>query len=214
MTLHGRCVPRLPKKVLRIALGAVALVAAIAALFQFVYRPWQMNWGATEDEIFRTMPGDDIVEDPGFNATRAVTIHAPPEQIWPWLVQMGYGKAGFYSWDFLDNANVPSANEILPEYQDLEVGDFVPLSERGYVEVVAMEPNSHLLLVVYPNAQFTWSWGLYPIDAQSTRLVSRLRWAVESSSHRLFLETFEIIMMRKSLLGIQQRAEAMTPAGP
>jgi hypothetical protein len=68
--------------------------------------------------------------------------------------------------------------------------------------------------VVYPNAQFTWSWGLYPIDAQRTRLVSRLRWAVDSWSYRLFLETFEIIMMRKSLLGIQQRAEAMTPAGP
>jgi hypothetical protein len=96
----------------------------------------------------------------------------------------------------------------------MEVGDLVPLSEGAYVEVVEMELNSHLLLVVHPDAQFAWSWGLYPIDAQSTRLVSRLRWAVESSSHRLFLETFEIIMMRKCLLGIQQRAEAMTPAGP
>ena len=201
-------------KILRIALVVVLLLAALAALFQFVYRPWQMNWGATEDEISRSMPGDDIVEDPGFNATRAVTIQAPPEHIWPWLVQIGYGRAGFYSWDILDNANVPSATEILPEYQDLEVGGFVPLSEGAYVEVVEMELNSHLLLVVHPDALFTWSWGLYPLDAQHTRLVSRLRWAVDSWGHRLFLETFEIIMMRKSLLGIQQRAEAMTLAGP
>jgi hypothetical protein len=90
--------------------------------FQFVYRPWQVRWGATDEEVNRSMVGDDIVQNPNFNATRAVTIDAPPEDIWPWITQIGYKKAGFYSHDWLDNDRIPSANKIIPEFPDPKGG--------------------------------------------------------------------------------------------
>jgi hypothetical protein len=159
------------------------------------------------------MAGDGLVASPTFNATRAVTVNAPAEGIWPWIVQMGYKRAGFYSWDFLDNAGIPSAERIMPEYQSLEVGDLVPLSEHTDAKVVDMEPNRRLLLVFPSDGTVTWAWGLYPIDAERTRLVTRLRWRTTSISSQFMLDAFEIIMMRKCLLGIKRRAEAlMAPA--
>lgn len=85
----------------RLLLFGVALLATLLASFHYVYRPWQMNWGATPEEISRPMAGDEIVEAPNFDATRAVTVDAPAERIWPWIVQIGYRRAGFYSWDIL-----------------------------------------------------------------------------------------------------------------
>ena len=193
--------------------------------FLFVYRPWQLNWGATEEEIQRSMPGDEIVADPTFNATRAVTIEASPEQVWPWLVQMGYLRAGFYSHDWLDNDGVPSAEVILPQYQGLAAGDSMPLTRGLDAEVRVLEPPRFLLLVFGSSASreasseasetpynlWTWSWGLYETDSGHTRLVSRLH--VRMSFRRtLLLDLFEIVMMRKHLLGIKRRAEAMATA--
>jgi hypothetical protein len=203
---------RLPKVLIFLA----AILVALAALFQLVYRPWQRHWGATEEEIARTMPGDEIVEGPGFVATRALTIHGTPDEIWPWLVQIGYRRAGFYSYDRLDNDGIPSADRILPEYQELAVGDEIPLSNHAGAEVRALEPGRSLLLVVgrdpdLPGA-FTWAWGLYPLDGERTRLVTRLRWRPGGTASVLLLETFEIWMMRKCLLGIKQRVENASEA--
>ena len=97
-------------------------VAALGAIVLGVYlrfiRPWQLRWGATDEEVARAMPGDDVVKHPTFNATRAVTIQARPEQIWPWLVQIGVTpRAGWYSYDWLDNLGIPSAERIVPEWQ-------------------------------------------------------------------------------------------------
>ncbi|MGB6335908.1 MAG: hypothetical protein WBG96_09905, partial [Thermoanaerobaculia bacterium] len=103
-----------PKKT-TVLVGFISVLAII--LFWLVYRPWARTWGATDEEIDRSMPGDDIVEGPIFDATRAVTIGASREEIWPWLVQMGYLRAGFYSWDQLDNDGIPSAERIMPELQ-------------------------------------------------------------------------------------------------
>jgi hypothetical protein len=192
----------------RIALVATVFLVAFVAFFHFVYRPWQLSWGATDDEITRPMVGDGLVENPTFNATRAVTVNAPAERIWPWIVQMGYKKAGFYSWDILDNDGIPSAERIISEYQDLEVGDLVPLSKDTDAEVVDMEPNKRLLLVFQSDGTVTWAWGLYKIDGEGTRLVTRLRWSTTSVVSQLALDAFEIIMMRKCLLGIKRRAEA------
>jgi hypothetical protein len=110
-------------KVVKLGLGA-ALVAATYTGFR-VYRPWQLSWGASSYELHRPMPGDDIVHEPGFNATRAVTVAASPEMIWPWIVQIGFGRGGWYSYDLLDNLGRRSAESLMPELQHIEVGDLV-----------------------------------------------------------------------------------------
>jgi hypothetical protein len=190
-------------------------LAVLGALFQLVYRPWQRNWGATRAEVERPMPGDEIIPQATFVATRAVTIRGRPAEVWPWIVQIGYHRAGFYSYDRLDNDGIPSARRILPEYQHLEVGDRVPLSRAGDAEVRAVEPERSLLLLVGRDPRqpetFTWAWGLYPEDAEQTRLVTRLRWRLDSAVGRLLMDTVEIWMMRKCLLGIKERVEASAP---
>lgn len=186
---------------------ASMLLLASAALFYWVYRPWQLTWGATGAEVHRRMAGDEIVKAPTFNATRAVTVDAPPERIWPWIVQIGYKRAGFYSWDFLDNDGIASAERIMAEYQGLSVGDHVPLSQDSSARVAEMEPPRQLLLVFESDAPATWVWGLYPIDSQRTRLVTRLRVHVDALTTQFMLDAFEIVMMRKHLLGIKRRAE-------
>src|ERR671932_1286429 len=100
-------------------LARLALTVALAApLYLAGYRPLQLHWGATDTEIAQAMPGDEIAPRPIFNATRAVTIDAPPEAVWPWLVQIGYRRAGWYSnLDSFDNAGIPSAERIVPELQ-------------------------------------------------------------------------------------------------
>jgi len=96
-------------KMIAIGLAVVATGAALGALYFKVVRPWAMRWGATDDEFVRRMPGDDVVRRADFNATRAVTIHARPEHVWPWLVQIGSGRAGWYTYDRIDNGGVPSS---------------------------------------------------------------------------------------------------------
>jgi hypothetical protein len=192
----------------RIALLATAFLVAFTAFFYLVYRPWQLSWGATADEVAHPMVGDGLVKNPTFNATRAVTVNAPADRIWPWIVQMGYKRAGFYSWDILDNDGIPSAERIIPEYQNLKIGDLVPLNEETNAEVVDMEPNRRLLLVFQSDGTVTWAWALYKIDADRTRLVTRLRWRTTSVVSQFVLDAFEIIMTRKYLLGIKRRAEA------
>ena len=91
------------------SLGAISL--GIGAYLRFI-RPWQLRWGATDEEVARAMPGDDVVKHPTFDATRAVTIQARPEEIWPWLVQMGVKRAGWYSYDWLDNLGTPQCRAI------------------------------------------------------------------------------------------------------
>jgi len=194
-------------RVKRMMLLASVFLLGFVAVFYLVYRPWQLTWGATGDEVNRPMPGDEIVKTPSFNATRAVTVDASPERIWPWIVQIGYRRAGFYSWDFLDNDRIASANRIMAEYQGLKVGDVVPLSRDSGAAVAEMEPPRHLLLVFQSDTAATWAWSLYPIDSNRTRLVTRLRVRTENFRAQLMLDAFEIVMMRKHLLGIKWRAE-------
>jgi hypothetical protein len=190
--------------------------------FYFVWlREYQMTWGATYEDVSRTMAGDELLDHPELNATRAVEVRAPPEQIWPWLIQMGYKRAGFYGFDKLDNGGVASADHIIPEYQDLKVGDSIPGGEsRGslfhLLEVVEMEPNRSMLWVFVkhagPWAGATWSWGLYRVDEQHTRLVARLRQqytfdTLQDIVSWSIIDAIEILMMRTTLLGIKHRVE-------
>jgi len=190
----------------------IAIIALLILYFAWV-REWQMTWGATKQEVNRHMAGDELLEDPALNATRAVEIKASPEQVWPWLVQMGYKRAGLYSFGGLDNGGVPSAERIIPEYQNLKVGDFI----LPMLKVVEMEANKSMLWVFQERAgpwqNATWSWGLYETDRGHTRLVSRLRQHYTLNSfpetiNWVIVDPMEIFMMRTTLLGIKRRAES------
>ena len=94
------------KKLGGVAAGVAVTVAAGAALYVYMIRPWHLRWQTTSEEAAKPMPGDDLIANPGIRLTRAITIEAPPAAVWPWLVQMGYRRAGWYSYDFFDNDNV------------------------------------------------------------------------------------------------------------
>jgi hypothetical protein len=204
------------KTVVRLSIAGIAVVFGSASIVWFVYLPWALTWGSTHEEIARSMPGDDLVANPTFCATRAVTVEASPEQIWPWIVQMGYLRAGFYSYDLLDNDGIPSAEHILADLQDLSVGDRIPLSRDAHARVTILEPDAAMVLVFEVEGTWegsTWAWGLYPEDASHTRLVTRLRVDVDSIRSQVLLDLGEIIMMRKCMLGIKRRAERMPITG-
>ena len=138
---------------------AGALVAGSAACAAVRYRRWHLRGGATDDELAMALPGDDMVQRPHFNFTRAITIQARPEEIWPWLVQIGYDRAGWYSYDLLDNLGRPSAEQILPELQRLQVGDWISMGGKSRpttaMRVKAFAPNRWLL---WEHQGCRWVW--------------------------------------------------------
>jgi hypothetical protein len=196
----------------------VALVA-IVLLYFLVLRPWHKNWGANDKEIKRQMLGDDLVENPLDITTRAITIKAKPEDIWPWFVQMGYKRGGMYSYDQIDRLlgilDSPSAERIIPEFQHLEVGDVIPLGKPPNWPVKAITPNKSLLLDIRDKGiHITWSFLLEELDEEHTRFVLRIR---QYMANRLLLilifpiaDFGSFLMTRKFLLGIKRRAEKNT----
>jgi hypothetical protein len=216
----------------RILTSIAALVAACAAVYALLIRPRHLRWGASGDEIAQPLPGDELVPDPKLNATHAISIQAPPAQVWPWLAQIGQGRGGFYSYDWIENAmglEIHSSDNILPEHQDLQVGDVIPLAPDGSMglPVAILEPERALVLhgdtripdqisgpPMRPGDYMATTWGFY-LFAQAdggTRLVERWRsdWAPRLSNtffYHLFLEPGAFLMERKMLLGIKERAE-------
>jgi hypothetical protein len=190
--------------------GPLLLLAALLVYLPLI-RPWQLRWGATDAEVLRPLPGDDFVAEPTFNATRAVSVAAPPEAIWPWLVQIGHTRAGWYSYDWIDNLGRPSATRILPELQDLHEGDLIPVSPDGKqgFRVHTLVPN-HYMLWGAPG-EMSWLWYLDPVAEGETRLITRVRlryrWTHPSILFSLVVDVGDIVMMRRCLLGIKQRAE-------
>lgn len=203
----------------KVGRGVAALGAVSLGVYVRFIRPWQLRWGATDEEVARAMSGDDVVKHPTFNATRSVTIQARPEEIWPWLVQIGVTRAGWYSYDWLDNLGKPSANRIVPELQHLEVGDLIPFSPDGKqgMWVKAFEPNRWMLWVAKED-QATWLWGLSPQDESHTRLITRNRvryaWRLPWVLYYLLQDVGDIFMMRKCMLGIKLRAERASRQAP
>ncbi len=189
----------------------VGATTAAAVLYAKYFRPWQLTWGATPGEVAGSLPGDDLVPRPTFNATRAITIAALPQEIWPWLVQVGLTRAGWYSYDLLDNLGRHSARRIIPELQHLAPGDVVPMSPDGKqgMRVHAMDaPRS---MIWGTPGDTTWVWQLDPAADGSTRLVtrvrSRYRWLSPSIAFSVLLEFGDIWMMRKMLLNLRDRTE-------
>ena len=176
-------------------LACLAAVCGGAALYARWLRPRLLAWGATPAEATGAYPGDELVPDPDGSSTMATTLPASPEQVWPWLVQMGYDRAGWYSWDRLDRGGQPSAERIVPEWQDLAEGQHLNVSGDGqnWFTVAALEPGRTLVLRSstelpsghpfearsgsLPRAYLDGTWGfhLQPADGGQTRLVVRTR---------------------------------------
>jgi hypothetical protein len=200
-------------------LGRLILAIGLAALGYFlVYRPLQLRWGATGDEVRRAMPGDDIQPSPIFKATRAITIQARPETIWPWLVQIGYRRAGWYGYDGVDNDGIPSSTQILPEWQQLKVGDTIPIWRNIEFPVTEMQSN-RALVFTSENGRESMALGLYPVDASHTRLLWRIRlgsyaWNAPILLTQIFTDLADFVAVRQNLLGIKARAEGVAPQRP
>jgi hypothetical protein len=211
------------------------------ALLPWVYlllvRPWHLNWSVTEEETRRSLPYDHLVPRPVAQITHAITIHAPASEVWRWLVQLGQGRGGMYSYDWLENLadlDIHSAEEIIPELQNLKVGDLVRLApERMGAEaglrVAVLEPGRTLVLHQPadpdtgrpvdrddPNLgrYYGWNWVfvLVEVDPETTRLIvrsrvdGRPRYLIKAF-YTLLLEFPHFVMERRMLKGIKERAE-------
>lgn len=191
----------------------VVLSLILLILVYFVaIRPRLLTWGATRDEIGRSLPGDDIVKKPHFIATRAVTIQAPALEVWKWILQIGSARAGWYSLDWIDNASVPSSRELLPEFQRIEPDYFIPFTpdQKNGMWVKDYQEPAYILWWD-KKGQGTWVWYLIQADNGATRLITRLRTIYDFSFpwviYYLLYDFGDIIMMRKCMLGIKERAE-------
>jgi hypothetical protein len=185
-----------------------------AAIYAFVVRPWHLRLGATDEELEMPLPCDEFVERPKLNATHAITINAPTSTVWSWLVQIGQNRAGFYSYTWLENlvgCRMPNVNRIVPEWQDLTVGDEVWLHPKAPpLKVLALEPGRFIAL------EKCWTFYLCPLDQRRTRLIVRGRGdyypdfksaLLNFVYYRLLFEPAHFIMERKMMLGLKDRAE-------
>jgi hypothetical protein len=193
---------------LGLAVGALGILTALGA-YRLWIQPWQHRWGATDLEVRRAMPGDDVIPDAA-STTRAITIAAPADQVWPWLVQLGYGRGGWYSYYWTDNDGRPSADGIIPELQQLEVGAQILMAPAMGPRVREVEPNRYF--VAGDQGAGVWCLALYP-TAGGCRLVSRWRvdWPLTPATAFWILlsDPGAFIMERKLLKGIRSRAEAV-----
>ncbi len=196
-----------------LAVGAGAFVATYPR-----WRPWCLSWGARPEEVARRLPGDDLLGQGDLadvTSTRAVTIHAPPEAVWPWLAQMGSGRGGVYTYDWIENLlglHMHSVDVVLPQFQDVKVGDAQTLGKKGPTLRVAICEKERALVLRSDDGNWIWAFVLRPED-QGTRLLSRNRIATPGASgsmrcfYRYVMEPGSLIMERKMLLGIKERAE-------
>jgi proline iminopeptidase len=210
----------------KLAIAALGLVGGYA----FGVRPRLVRWGATDEEVRRPYPGAELIPGGKRGATMATTINAPAARVWPWLVQMGYGRAGWYSWDRLDNWGQASADRIHPEWQQIAVGDHLPSmpDEKAWWEVAALEPERFLGLRASvdlrmhpfdphgPRPRFysdsLWGFLLEELPGGCTRLVVSGTWAQEprwlqAITNFVFLEPSHWIMQTRQFANLKRLAE-------
>lgn len=196
-------------------LRIVLAIGVVVVGYLGIYRPLQLHWGATYEETARRMPGDEFQPRPVFSATRAITIHAPAERIWPWLVQIGYRRAGWYGYDWIDNDGIRSSEIILPQWQSLKPGNTLPIWRGIDFRVAQVEPNRALVFTSFEGRD-SMALGLYPAGSGATRLVWRIRlapyrWASPMVLTQLFTDFADFFAVRQALQGIKMRAEG-TPS--
>lgn len=209
------------KKILKFT-GIVVGLGVLAVVLMVILTPWMDRWGATDNEIAASFPGDTLVPSPRVIYNRAVTVNASPRQIYPWIVQLGAEKGGMYSYSWFETnvlqCELINADRIHEEWQDLQVGDKVKmcLGDFGPVpfDVALMEPNSAIVLGHYDNGEWsdTWHFVLIPYTDGTTRLVLRSRDAKEGWFWDA-MRPGEFIMVRGMLLGIKERAEQLAETG-
>jgi len=212
--------------------GALSIAGNL--IFQAFTRPRYSRWGATDEEVRRRLPGDDYTTVPQISNTRAITIDAPPAQVWPWLVQLGYGRGGLYSYEKLERligCEMHNADRIQPELQDLKIGDTIALDPRIPLpySVVDLQPEHYLLLMIAVDPSQnqpidfsqllppvydinTWLFYLEPQDVQKTRLLVRSRHAyppgfANTLAWKVITDPIHFVMERRLLQGVKQRAE-------
>ena len=179
-----------------------------------------LRWGATDQEVRDPLAGDDLISNADMIATRAITIHASADRVWPWIAQLGQGRGGFYSYDWLENlvgCNIHSSNRILPEWQDITVGDEIRLAPQVGLAVAVVEQGRSLVLRGgIPMGKraapydFTWAFTLRDEQDGTTRLLARERYVYTRAWARLIVEPTEVlsfVMSQKMLRGIRDRAE-------
>jgi hypothetical protein len=205
-----------PVRTLIAIAGVAASAAAIDGLYRRYLRAWVLTWGATAEEAARRLPGDDLLDPADIVATRAIGIDAPASAIWPWLVQMGPGRAGAYTYDWIENLfglNMHSADQIHAEWQNIRVGDVLrSRADRPGMRVEILEPE-RTLSNRSEAGDWVWTFVLVPENG-STRLISRNRIAMKGAAAgqrlgMLVMEPGSLVMERKMLRGIKQRAERL-----
>jgi hypothetical protein len=205
---------------IKTAVGAAWATGTGAMAYMLLLRRPCLTWGATAEEVSGKLPGDELLPGAGLVSTRAVTIDAPPGAVWPWLVQMGSGRGGAYTYDWIENLlglNMHSASRILPQFQDLQVGDELPMGPgRPVMRVEVCDPE-RVLATRVADGNWVWIFALVAQDGR-TRLISRNRiaWPAAALPVRVFnmlvMEPGSLVMERKMLLGIKQRAENLARA--
>jgi len=197
---------------------AIPFVLLLAAIYFLVIIPWMANWGSTTAEQQMTLPGDDLIPHNGEQSTLAVTIHAPAEGVWQWLVQVGQDRAGFYTYTWLENlvgADIHNTDEIRPEWQQMAVGDSWRLVPADYLGGVGKDAAAKVLIVEPGRVLVTQIFGahvLVPVDENTTRLIVR----GESSPSNLLItmlwKPIVFTLERRMLLGIKARTEGRSDA--
>jgi hypothetical protein len=202
----------------RYAAGLTVMVAASAYIL--LARPQQLRWGTIDQEPNEPLPGDDLIPNPNLVATRAINVRASAEQVWPWIVQLGQGRGGFYSYDFLENlvgCDIHSADRIVTEWQDAGVGHEVKLHPEVALAVAALEPGRSFVLrggvpMGSTPSPFdnTWAFVLRERPDGTTRLLVRERYAYLRPWAPLIVEPTAVlafVMSERMLRGIRDRAE-------
>jgi len=195
------------------AVGVGASLLLIG-MYLTVVGPWQRRWGATDLDIQRTMPGDELLRADAPTTTRGITIHASPQEVFPWLLQIGYGRGGWYSYDWIDNDGKPSLDRIDPDLQLLAVGDRIEMLPGMGPTVREIGPNSHVLSAGETD---TWCLLVAPFGEGSSRLISRWRqdWP-KTAGTKVWIALADpgaFVMEQKMLRTIRHLAEGLAKNG-
>jgi hypothetical protein len=198
------------------ALGTPALVTAAAGAYVLAFRPWHLRWGATDAEVARRWPGDELVPNPWTRAVRAVTVNAPAARVWPWIMQVGRERGGFYSYTWLENligADIRNVYQVIPGLPDRRVGETVWMGPQdrfgGQARMIVAQVQFRraMVLVTPADAEHVWSFVLEPASDRVTRFVMLSLAAKPRIADRVFWELAHFVMERKMMLTIKRLAE-------